>query len=85
VHWGIQRLLPKTSPRGQLHNRLILRRWRGAFDAFQKDLVLEGHCEENIPIGQRMPCSRSANLVSNPRRRFVSITFIMVITPFFVA
>jgi len=28
-------------PRGQLRNRLILRRWRGAFDAFQKDLILE--------------------------------------------
>jgi len=28
-------------PRGQLHNRLILRRRRGAFGAFQKDLFLE--------------------------------------------
>jgi len=42
VHWGTQRLLPETFPRAaQLHNRLILRRWRGAFDTFKKDLFLE--------------------------------------------
>jgi hypothetical protein len=39
LHWGMQPLLPP--PRGQLLNRLIFRRWVGAFDAFQKDLFLE--------------------------------------------